>query len=386
MKKEMFRFVSFFIVMVFITLNGNGQTEDMPKVASKNKDLTVCDYTLLNKTVTIPLSSFVDELQIVKLDNDDRALVSQNETLISDNYILVKGSNQNPYKLFDKKTGKFLTNIGSYGRGPSEYLNVYCAQIDEKHNRIYLLPWQTRQLLVFNLKGEALAPIPLCFEAPKGVFKVVDNSKVIVTILPFQNIESVMYVQDLKGKLLHSHNPAHLKLPMDFSNEVFFSDISNAFSFSIFSFMPRKDSIYNYDIKSDKLNPVYTLDYKGKDLTIHGYSETSKYYFGWLARPKQITESMTTTQDNKSYIIDKNTLKGGFFELKNDYLGGLDVWPSLSGEYFVQNKEPGILIEELNKVLKEGKLSDSVRKKVSTLLKSINENDNNYILYARIKK
>lgn len=119
-----------------------------------------CDQKLLADTVRIPLSFFAEELEIVKLDNRDEALVGQTGMTISDNYILMHGRQPNPFKLFDRK-GNFLTNIGAIGQGPGEYQMVYDAKLDEANNRIYILPWNASQLLVYDLQGKVLDPIPL---------------------------------------------------------------------------------------------------------------------------------------------------------------------------------------------------------------------------------
>ena len=97
----------------------------------------------------------------------------------------MSNNKQTPYKLFDR-TVKFITNIGSYGQGPNEYQNTYAEQLDEANNRIYILPWQSSKILVFDLKGNALDPIPLCLRVPKGKFRVnTAKSEVTVKVLPF---------------------------------------------------------------------------------------------------------------------------------------------------------------------------------------------------------
>lgn len=118
-----------------------------------------CDQKLLADTVRIPLSFFTEKLEIVKLDSRDEALVGQTGVTISDNYILVHGRRPNPFKLFDRR-GNFLTNIGAIGQGPGEYQMVYDAKLDEANNRIYILPWNASQLLVYDLQGNVLDPIP----------------------------------------------------------------------------------------------------------------------------------------------------------------------------------------------------------------------------------
>lgn len=56
--------------------------------------------------------------------------------------------------------GIFLTNIGAIGQGPGEYQMVYDVKLDEANNRIYILPWNASQLLVYDLQGNVLDPIP----------------------------------------------------------------------------------------------------------------------------------------------------------------------------------------------------------------------------------
>ena len=119
-------------------------------VTTPTGTLISCNLKSLKDTVDIPLSYLTEELQVVQLDNRDEALVGGwVRTTVSDNYILVSNNKQTPYKLFTRD-GKYITNIGAYGQGPNEYGNTYAEQLDEAHNRIYILPWQSDKLLVFD--------------------------------------------------------------------------------------------------------------------------------------------------------------------------------------------------------------------------------------------
>jgi hypothetical protein len=379
------------------TFMASGYSQIKPLAKSKvvakktSSGLTVCDRTLLSEIVTIPLSELTEELQILKLDDADDALVKETVVEISNNYILIKGDQEIPYKLFEKKTGKFLNNIGAFGQGPNEYQNVYDQQIDEVNNRIYLLPWQAKKILVYDLKGKALDPIPLCNQAPKGKFKVdTKAATVIVSILPFTGVPAVVWQQTTDGKLLKSIAPGHIALTPDFSNEVYAFKTDNNYDFLIFSFAPRADSLYSYNPVQNKLIPQFTLDFKNRERAIHGYSELPNYYMGDLSEPKKIAENITTTQNERDYIIDKKTLKGSFFKLENDFLGNVEInYPTyrFSGEYYVRNVDPGNLKDELEKTLNSGqKLTPELRTKLTKLKNSITNNDNNYILYAKLKK
>ena len=296
-----------------------------------------------------------------------------------------------PYKLYDKKTGKYLTKIGGYGQGPGEYQNIYDQQVDEANNRIYLLPWSAKQILVYDLKGNNLPPIPLCHLVPKGHFYVdTKNETVIVSALPFaESTPNVVWQQSTKGELLKSVASGHLSVRPDFSNEMFVNKFGGQYNFHVFTFVPRPDSVYLYDISSNKIIPKFIVNFITDKLPIHAYTENKHFFMGNFAEPKQISETTTVTQNQRFFLVDKNTLKGGFFILENDFLGGMEIqWPiyQLSGEYFSYNADPGNLKDELEEILKSNKnMSSEMKNKLTKLKDSITEKDNNYILYAKIK-
>lgn len=139
-------------------------------------------------------------------------------------------------------TAKYITNIGAYGQGPNEYGNTYAEQLDEAHNRIYILPWQSDKLLVFDLKGNPQAPIPLCLRVPKGQFRVdTEKSEVTVTVLPFQGWPAVVWTQDFNGKRKNFVAPAHLTVPRDFSNEVFMGNNTSDYDVMLMVIMPTRE-------------------------------------------------------------------------------------------------------------------------------------------------
>jgi hypothetical protein len=193
------------------------------------------------------------------------------------------------------------------------------------------------------------------------------------------------------------HYPVgHLSVKVDFSNEVIGRfNVENVFDFFIFDFNSKPDTLYHYDIDSNKVIPVFTVDFEGAaTIPIHSYTEIPGYYMGTITQglETKVTEqgSASTTIDCY-FIVDKNTLKASYFRLKNDFLGdmeiGYPVW-AFSNGYFSQNCDPSILAEQLEQTLASNKkLSNEMREKLTNLRNSINEQrDNNYILYAKCKK
>lgn len=349
----------------------------------------VCDPSAIKDTVVLPLSYLAEEMQIVKLDSRDEALVPVRNVELSDNYILVWGKDQTPFKLFDK-SGKFLCNVGSFGQGPGEYQLIYDAQIDEAGNRIYLLPWNARFLLAYDLKGQSVQSIPLLSPVPKGVFKAdTKDSVVSVFLLPFDYLPYVAWTQKFNGEVKDTIRSRHLAIKPDFSNEIYSNKNVDDLDVSIFLFWGRRpDSLYHY--AQGRLQPRFTMKFGQKEPPIHNYQELPLHFLGSTTVEKQLDANNFTTEVPADFIIDKQSLKGAYYKVVNDYLGNMPVpWFSYNCKngYYTSNMEPASLKETLEKYLAEEKnIPAPDRERMQKLIDSIHENDNNYILYAKLKK
>lgn len=365
--------------------------DEMPVIAEKvalpTGDLIVCDLAKATDTLDVPLSMLTEELQIVPLDNRDEALVGGwVRTTVSDNYILVSNNRQVPYKLFGRD-GKFICTVGSFGQGPNEYQLTYAEQLDEAHNRIYIMSWNAEKILVFDLKGNPQPYIPLNTRVPKGKFRVnTADSTVIVTTLPFEGSPEVVWVQDMHGNRKQSVAPGHLMVPRDFSNEVMDARNTSAYDVMLLTIMPeaKQDSLYHYNLEKNRLEPRFTALFTGERIPWHGYTELPHHFIGDGSFPVRV--SATTFQGSAPayYIVDKTTLKGNFMRLKNDFLH-ISAWPSFSNGYYTANMEPMALKEQLEEALKEENLDESVQARIKACLSSLDENGNNVILLAKLK-
>ena len=361
------------------------------RISTPTGTLISCDLKALKDTVDIPLSYLTDELQVVKPDNRDEALVGGwVRTTIGDKYILVSNKKQTPYKLFTRD-GKFVTTIGAYGEGPNEYGNTYADQLDEAHNRIYILPWESNKLLVFDLKGNPQPSIPLCLRVPKGQFRVdTGKSEVTVTMLPFQGSPAVVWTQDFEGKRKNFVPAGHLTVPRDFSNEVFMSKNTPDYSVMLMTIVPspRVDSLYHYNAQQNRLEARFTTEYPNKEkIPWHGYTEYPRHFIGDVSVPVQVSANVWQGSKPAKYIVDKKTLHGNYFRLYNDFLGTkkMKIWPSFGNGYYIANMEPAQLKETLEKELARKDLPGDVRKRTQALVNSLDEEGNNVILFAKMK-
>lgn len=365
--------------------------DEMPVIAEKvalpTGDLIVCDLAKATDTLDIPLSRLTEELQIVPLDNRDEALVGGwVRTTISDKYILVSNNRQVPYKLFGRD-GKFICTVGSFGQGPNEYQLTYAEQLDEQHDRIYIMSWNADKILVFDLKGNPQPYIPLNTRVPKGKFRVnTADSTVIVTTLPFEGSPEVVWVQDMHGNRKQSVAPGHLMVPRDFSNEVMDARNTSAYDVMLLTIMPeaKQDSLYHYNLEKNRLEPRFTTLFTGEKMPWHGYTELPHHFMGDVSFPVQVSETSFQGSAPAYYIVDKTTLKGNFMRLKNDFLH-ISAWPSFSNGYYTANMEPMTLKEQLEEALREENLDESVQARIKACLSSLDENGNNVILLAKLK-
>ncbi len=375
--------------------------EELPIVAERidanGHPLIVCHPEKLTDSIRIPLSQLVEDLEIIRLENKDEAYVRNTSIRISENYILLHSSRNMPFKLFDRK-GKFVCNIGSVSRQPDGYSQIYDFQLDEAHNRIYLMPWNATELKVYDLQGKVQPSIPLNspdekpWKLPKSVFHVDgDKQEVTVFTLPWENNPRMVWVQDFQGRVLKEQAPTPFNLTNTYSYEIHHNYNTPHFDFSLLDFAPQKeDTLYHYESATNRRLPAFTLDFPEGKIQIHDHQELPTCFIGTImGRMEEVGFTTTETRDHIDFIVDKRTLRGGRYQVYNDFLGNIPVyWMDESRHgYYARNLSPAMLKEELEAALLRSDLTPSIHQKVSHLLESIDvERDNNYLMIGKLKQ
>ena len=187
--------------------------------------------------------------------------------------------------------------------------------------------------------------------------------------------------------------PGHLEAPQDFSNEVISGfNIPGTFDVNILCIMPtRVDSLYRYDGDNSRLirHSHSTLPIQIKFW--HGYGEWPHHFIGDFSEPPVEVAPGSWTNGRDFFITSwtKKTGKGSFFKLYNDYFGNLEIdYPSyaFSNGYYIRNIEPGNLMTDIENALKNQDITSEMRKKLTDLQNTIDDNDNNYVMIAKLKK
>lgn len=386
----------FIAIFLFGTCSGNKTSsgrslDDCPIVATQemigNDNVTTLHLDRVKDTLDLPVSQLLEDFRIVRLDNRDEALIKREFVSAYDNYICTGGTSQEPCRLFDK-TGHFLCQIGANGQGPGEYWAVYDDYVDEANNRIYLMPWNAKSVLVYDLKGQYLSDIPLPILTPKGVFAI-DTRKQLLTVglLPINEIEGapIVWQQDFKGNILHMVEAAPYSFKGDYSSEVSsYGNISGIFDFSILSWEPMADTLYYFIPEENRLAPVMTLQQPEEKIS-HDYMELPNHYIVDLPNGSSKSQYGTRT----CVIVDKKTQKGAYLRILNDLIGNVPIEKSIfhfKNGYFAYTMDPGNLLDNIEAALsRPDRLSEEQSTQLKSLQNSVNANDNNYLFIGKIK-
>ena len=391
MKKNLIKTGAIAAAIVFAASCGSGNGDG---------NLISVNFNRVDKGPVTNISELAAEPEFIALDSRVEAFATGYNYAFSDHYICIGASMRGPAKLYDRATGKFLCDVGTIGRGPGEYLNTYGApRIDEEDGTIWLLPWQTKTLLGFDIAtGKFKKEVPLKYGVPKGQFSVDSKAgTVTVAALPFRDlVPMIAWQQDMQGNLIWEIPSGHLSITPDFSNEIESNgNVEGAFDLSLITWGGGRDSLYV--INEGSLSPVYTIDFNTKevesedynlnvneDAPIHSYIMLPDRFITSVSYPVQ-TEWGFSTGKPEYVITDRRTGESVRTTFFNDYLARETDYASFTGGYWYTVTDPETFAEDAEKALKEGNLSDENKARIQEILKDLTPESNNIVILAPLK-
>ena len=363
-------------------------------------ELISVNFNRVSQAPAMNISELAGEPEFIALDSRVEAFATGYTYAFSDHYICIGASMRGPAKLYDRATGEFLRDVGAIGRGPGEYLNTYGSpRIDEEDGTIWLLPWQTKTLLGFDIAtGKFKKEVPLKYGVPKGQFQVDSKAgTVTVAALPFRDMVPVIaWQQDMQGNVLWEIPAGHLTMTPEFSNEIESSgNTEGAFDLSLITWGGGQDSLYV--INEGAVNPVYTIDFHTKevesedyslnvneDAPIHSYIMLPGHFITSVSYPVQ-TEWGFSTGKPEYVITDRSTGESIRTTFYNDYLAKETDYVSFTGGYWYTVLDPETFTEVAENALKESNLSNENKARIREILDGLTPESNNILMLAPLK-
>ena len=330
-----FKFITYFLVAMALSSCSN-QEKNIP---TDEEELLSFDVsTLDNKEYEIKLSDLMESVEIVQLDNStEEAYTGIFKLGISDNYLVTSTPQNIPVKLFNRKDGRFIRNIGAKGQGPGEYRTIWNIMIDEKQERIHLGGPSYDKIFTYDLDGKYHAEETI--NLPRGVrnkyvmYLEKEGNRAFVFNRPCTLYErgetrregekNTCWIQDLKGNIIDSIPLTNsLSLPRG-SSDIWGSHVKEESSIYSLALRPvmyvRPDTLYHYNSSTNQLYPVYTPNTETALNIFTTSVESPLHYYtiqGFYERGRGINPEFL--QEWKIIQVDKESAKGRYIRLVND--------------------------------------------------------------------
>ena len=364
------------------------------KSESTDEKIITVNLSEVNKKRVVNLSDWVLEPEFIALDSSSEdAYTEGGYCCLSDNYIGKYGSGQ-VYKLYDRRTGKFLRNIGKAGKNSGEYSNVYNSVIDEQNSRVYILSWNAKELLCHDLNtGELIEARPLKHNVPKGAFVIdPETGNLTVAALPFEGEnETVVWKQDKEDNVLWEVPAGDLSLVPDYSHEIVGAFNTEDFDFSISTWGGRVDSLYV--VKDGFLKPIFTMNFLKDNqkaassvLPNHTYTLLPDHIITSVSMPVRRASGYYSYGKPVFVVTERETEHSYVADFTDDILGRkLEYLPFTQG-YYLRVFSAEDFIKTGKAALSKGKLSGASKARISEILKTITPESNDVILLAPLKR
>lgn len=366
---------------LFTACNFSGSGKGDGSVIIKEQDnvqLTVCDFSKVKDTLTVPLSELLDDCKLVRFENSDTALFKFVMPVISDNYIGIR--QRGAFKLFDHN-GKFICDAGAVGQGPGEYQNLYDEAIDEKNGFIYLAPFfGSTKILKYDLKGKFIEGLDFGEKLNKPKIGLNEDGTISVVHLCFKGENTFFAAHVNKDGTVQKYSvPDEQKVDVvdkegnrvGFNGEIWAYQNVPDFTFATTSV----DTVFNYNEKKNKLEPRFVLD-----LTSLG---ENKPYSISREMPNHF---MTYVWSKGTILVNKKTQTATYVNFVNDYFGNMKAPSNFIKGWFFHMFEPSVLEERIDARLAESNCSDKDRELLEKLKSTLNENDNNVMFIGKLKQ
>jgi len=241
------------------------------------------------------------------------------------------------------------------------------------------------RILVYSTSGQFVKDLvaPHRLQKPK-IF--LSDGILTVVHMPNPNDKAMAFQFDVNtGEILKELGPppAHM-IVQDFDSELFSSRNAQG----VFDIIhTSSDTLYQFDVKNNKLRPAFTVDFITNERVWKRYFQLNKNMF--LAQVRIFNENTQRFEGGEIIATDMKSLTSSRITVTNDLFGNMSLgsigWDSHNG-YFVINAQPEDLMEDIEKRLSESGVSIADREALTQTLSTLKEGTNNVVFFGNLKR
>jgi hypothetical protein len=259
----------------------------------KTDQLLTFDLRELPKITQVKLSDLgFTDIEYIPLETNEQSIITGSDDLITGNKLIPGERNFIIHRfstiLEFKNDGKFITRIGTKGRGPNEFTAAHDVNINDTNRDIYLLARWQKKFFVYSENGKLLRTIPFAFSPSE--FQFFEDKIICYSENHMGDIQNSYTLIDTTGRVIKY-----------FPNKYPFK---NHDAYGIWT----ENLFYNFDNKLFK-KEVYS------DTIFQYYKENFTPHMVILVGKKLITPEARTEFDGetlaKNYIIPLNLFEFG---------------------------------------------------------------------------
>jgi len=409
----------FFFFIVFVgsqskSSNNKGLKEPETQVES-NSFFTIPFADIIKHKREVSLSEIAESVEFVQFENSPKALLGRiSEIQLTKDYIFLKHSGNKLLTQFTRD-GKYIRHFGTLGRGPKEYALMRMFSLDEKNKLVYIHTNWTRKILVYNFDGEYVKTLKFG-AVERGIIAWGRDSLLVSFGEPHIGNEPFVFIEhNQNGDTLQGVDN-HIFWDKDETSQSMVGFWGQNSFYRLGNKLHMKgwynDTVYTYD-DQNKIVPKFFIDledHKIPDDLVYerkstrpmpadsywvGVHESSNYIFipygshYNIQTRKQIKDEEGCVLYNKKTkngiaVIENET--GGFI---NDLTGGPDFKPLYTSDSTVFVTVSALdmkLYLDSDKFKKQTVKFPEEKEKLAQLNKTLKEDDNPFLMVAKLKK
>jgi hypothetical protein len=299
----------------------------------------------IDYTVSVDLNKLTDSIRYIRLETNDRCLVTRIDKIeLIDGFLFVKDQ-RNVLYVFNLN-GDYLYTIGGMGNGPGEYIVLHDFYIDKHNNRVEIFDQVQSKVIEYGYDGKFINEFRVIC-CPDRVKKIWNNYYFSST---FMGIDTLIYEyidnqivnhytkKDLCLEQFKEH-VLHFQALSTFGDSITYWNELNNYVFRIIDGKLLKRFLFDFGKHSYQIKTNEQASGNFNDRSEHGsiesFIETKNYIFINSIFKNKVKHILYDKSTKETSVIDNQLCKTNtlFNNLSfvNSFDGLVNFWPDKNG-------------------------------------------------------